>query len=53
MSKDRIKTMSDIINSYNSTYFSIDWVIKMLGLERNELRKYKINKLFDDETRKI
>jgi hypothetical protein len=53
MSKDRIKTMSDIINSYNSTYFSIDWVIKMLGLERNEVRKYKINKLFDDETRKI
>ncbi len=49
MNKDRIKTMSDIINSYNSTYFSIDWIIKMLGLERNEVRKYKINKLFNND----
>ena len=49
MSKDRIKTMSDLINSYDTSYFSIDWIIKMLGLERNEIRKYKINKLFENE----
>ena len=49
MSKDRIKTMSDLINSYDTSYFSIDWIIKMLGLERNKIRKYKINKLFENE----
>ena len=49
MNKDRMKIMSDMINSYNTQYFSIDWIIKMLGLEKNEVRKYKINKLFENE----
>jgi hypothetical protein len=49
MNKNRMKIMSDMINSYNTSYFSIDWIIKMLGLERNEVRKYKINKLFENE----
>ena len=54
MSKDRMKIMSDMINSYNTQYFSIDWIMKMLDIERNEVRKYKINKLFkNDEARKI
>ena len=51
MNKD--KMLSDMISSYNNQYFSVDWIIKMLGLERNEVRKYKINKLFNDETREI
>jgi hypothetical protein len=45
MNKDRMK-MIDMINSYNTSYFSIDWIIKMLDLKRNEVRKYKINKLY-------
>lgn len=49
MNKDRMKIMSDMIKSYNTPYFSIDWIIKMLGLERNEVRKYKINKLFKND----
>jgi hypothetical protein len=49
MNKDRMKIMSDMIKSYNTPYFSIDWIIKMLGLERNEVRKYKINKLFNND----
>ena len=53
MNKDRVKMLSDMISSYNNQYFSVDWIIKMLGLERNEVRKYKINKLFNDETREI
>ena len=48
MNKDRVKILSDMISSYNNHYFSVDWIIKMLGLERNEVRKYKIRKLFDE-----
>ena len=44
MNKDRVKILSDMISSYNNQHFSIDWIIKMLGLERNEVRKYKIRK---------
>jgi hypothetical protein len=49
MNKDRMKIMSDMIKSYKYSNFSIDWIIKMLGLERNEVRKYKINKLFNND----
>jgi hypothetical protein len=34
-------------------YFSTDYLMKMIILSRNEVRKYKINKLFNDEARKI
>ena len=47
MNKDRMKIMYDMISSSNN-HFSVDWIIKMLGLERNEVRKYKIRKLFDE-----
>jgi hypothetical protein len=47
--KDRMKIMIDRMNSFDPSYFSIDWIIKMFGLERNEVRKYKINKLFENE----
>ena len=46
MNKDSMKIMIDRMNSFDPSYFSIDWIIKMLGLERNEVRKYKINKLY-------
>ena len=49
MNKDRVKILSDMISSYNNQYFSVDWIIKMLGVERNEVRKYKIRKLFNEE----
>jgi hypothetical protein len=29
-------------------YFSTDYLMKMIILSRNEVRKYKINKLFND-----
>jgi hypothetical protein len=47
---NRIKILSDMISSYNNNNmnFSVDWIIKMLGLKRNEVRKYKIRKLFDE-----
>jgi hypothetical protein len=48
MNKDKVKMLSDMISSYNNQYFSVDWIIKMLGLERNEVRKEKIKKLFND-----
>ena len=48
MNKDRMKIMIDRMNSFDPSYFSIDWIVKMLGLERNEVRKYKINKLFEN-----
>ena len=41
--------MNNIDNKYNNQYFSIDWIMKMLGLERNEFRKYKIKKIFPNE----
>ena len=47
--KHRMKIMSDMINSYNTSYFSIDWIMKMLDMERNEIRMYKINKLFKND----
>lgn len=47
--KDRMKVMSDMINSYNTSYFSIDWMMKMLDMKRNEIRMYKINKLFNND----
>ncbi len=34
-------------------YFSTNYLMKMLNLERSEVRKNKINKLFNDETREI
>jgi hypothetical protein len=46
---DRMKIMSGMIKSYNTSYFSIDWIMKMLDLKRNEIRMYKIYKLFKNE----
>ena len=56
MNKNKLESLNSLLNvfnSYNSEYFSNDWMMKMLNLERNEIRKYKINKLFNDEGREI
>jgi len=34
-------------------YFSTNYLTKMMNLERNEFRKNKIEKIFNDETREI
>jgi hypothetical protein len=34
-------------------YFSTNYLMKMLNLERNEFRKNKIGKIFNDKARKI
>jgi hypothetical protein len=47
--KESIDSLMSVLKSYDSHYFSIDWIMKLLGLERNEVRKYKINKLFENE----
>jgi len=49
MNKDRVKILSDMIKSYNISYFSIDWIMKMLDMKRNEIRMYKIKRLFNEE----
>ena len=52
MNKNKLESLNSLLNvlkSYDSHYFSHDWIMKLLGLERNEVRKYKINKLFENE----
>jgi hypothetical protein len=46
MNKDSMKIMIDRMNSFDPSYFSTNWIMKMLDLKRNEVRKYKINKLY-------
>ena len=42
-----------VADSYNNQYFSADWIREMLNLEKNDIRKYKINRIFNDEAGKI
>ena len=54
--QDRVEMISNMMNiadSYNNQYFSVDWIKKMLNLEKNDIRKYKINRIFNDEAREI
>ena len=44
-----MKIMIDRMNSFDPLYFSTNWIMKMLDLKRNEVRMYKINKLFKNE----
>lgn len=46
---DILNEKINIIKSYDTQYFSIDYIIKMLDLKRNEIRMYKINKLFKND----
>lgn len=50
---EMIGNMMDIADIYNNQYFSVDWIKKMLNLEKNDIRKYKINRIFNDEAGKI
>ncbi len=48
--QEKIKTLTEQINTY---YFSKDYLMKMFSLDKNKIRKHKINKLFNDKTREI
>jgi hypothetical protein len=51
MKKSRLELLKDMLSVYN---LSADWAMKMLGFEKKDIRKDKINKLFkDDKTREI
>lgn len=44
---------SNFASYYDDLHFSIEYVRKMFGINKNDIRKEKIKKLFNDETRKI
>lgn len=46
----RIKELTDVIDS---SYFSKDWIMKMLDINKNDVRKNKIKKILDDKTGEI
>jgi hypothetical protein len=43
----------ELYKSYDKNYFSKDFVMNMLNLNKNSIRKYNINKIFNDKTREI
>ncbi len=43
---DILGGLMGVYNSYNDNYFSLEYLMKMLNLNRNEIRKYKIEKIF-------
>jgi hypothetical protein len=45
---DIFDSLMCVYNSYNDNYFSPEYLMKMLNLNRNEIRKYKIGKIFND-----
>lgn len=45
---EMISNMMNIVDSYNNQYFSVDWIKKMLNLEKKDIRKLKINRIFND-----
>lgn len=49
----RIKELTEMINSYDSRHFSKDWLMKMLDINKNDVRKNKIKKILDDKTGEI
>ena len=44
---------SNFASYYDDLHFSTEYVRKMFGINKNDIRKEKIKKLFNDETRKI
>ncbi len=48
--QEKIKILTEQINTY---YFSKDYLMKMFSLDKNKIRKHKINKLFNDKAREI
>ena len=51
--QDKIKVLTDQINTYDSLYFSKDYLMKMFNLNKSDIRKSKINRIFNDEAREI
>ncbi len=43
-----IESITEQINRFDNLYFSKEYIMKMFGLEKNKIRKNKINKLFND-----
>lgn len=50
--KNKLELLNSLMGA-NDNYFSMDWIMKMFNLNRNEIRKYKIEKIFNDEAREI
>jgi hypothetical protein len=53
MTSKRLEKLIEVYNSYDKNYFSKDFVMNMLNLNKNSIRKYNINKIFNDKTREI
>ncbi len=51
--QEKIKILTEQINTYDNLYFSKDYLMKMFSLDKNKIRKHKINKLFNDKAREI
>lgn len=45
---EMISNMMNIVDSYNNQYFSLNWLKKMIDLEKKDIRKLKINRIFND-----
>ena len=50
MKKSRLELLKVMSSVYK---YSTDWAMKMIGLEKKDIRKEKIKKIFPDETREI
>lgn len=46
--KARVDMFKSMIDSGGSNYFSTDYIMKMLNINKNEIRKYKIWKIFNE-----
>jgi hypothetical protein len=51
--QDRIKSLTDQINTFDNLYLSKDYLMKMFNLNKNDIRKSKINRIFNDKAREI
>ena len=50
MKKSRLELLKVMSSVYK---YSTDWAMKMLSLEKKDIRKEKIKEIFPDETREI
>jgi hypothetical protein len=48
--KSRLELLKAMSSIYN---YSTDWIMKMLGFDKRDIRKEKIKKMFPDETREV
>jgi len=45
---ESIKNLVSVLNNNSQPYFTKDYLIKILNLEKQEIRKSKIKKLFNE-----